>query len=169
VRNFLLGLGAAIVLLVGGFYTYARLGFIDPRADIPVSSFEANQAMAILDSSIDRRAQDTKNPGPADEANLAEGMKLYQSHCAGCHGDINHTETSLANAFYPRVPQFLHDKPDMPENQNFYVIKHGIRWSGMPAWNQSLSDQQIWQLCAFLARMDKLPAPIEQQWRTLAK
>lgn len=168
-RNFLVGLGTAIVLLVGGFYAYARLGFVDPRADIPVSSFEANQAMAILDRSIDRRAPDTKNPGPVDDANLEEGMKLYQSNCAGCHGDINHAEASFGGSFYPRAPQFQHDKPDMPENQNFYLIKHGIRWSGMPAWKQLLTDTQIWQVCAFLDRMDKLPAPIEQEWRALAK
>lgn len=93
-RNFLIGFVVAIILFAGGFYLYARLGFINPRADIPVSSFEANQAMTILDSSIDRRAADTKNPVPADEANLTEGMKLYQSNCAGCHGDINHGRQS---------------------------------------------------------------------------
>lgn len=168
-RNFLIGFAAAIVLLVGGFYAYARLGFIDPRADVPVSSLEENQAMAILDSSIGRRAADTKNPVPADDANLTEGMKLYQSNCAACHGNINHAESSLADSFYPRAPQFQHDKPDMEENENFYLIKNGIRWSGMPAWKQSLTDWQIWQISAFLDHMDKLPASVEQQWRTVAK
>ena len=61
-RNFLMGFVVGIVLLLGAFYSYARLGFIDPRADIPVSSLETNQAMTILDGSIDRRAPDTKNP-----------------------------------------------------------------------------------------------------------
>jgi mono/diheme cytochrome c family protein len=150
-------------------YVYARLGFISPRADIPVSSLEANQAMAVLDSSIGRRAPDTKNPIPADDANLTEGMKLYQTNCAGCHGDINHADSALAESFYPRAPQFQHDKPDMEENENFYLIKHGIRWSGMPAWKSLMTDQQIWQVCAFLDHLDKLPTPVEQQWRAIAK
>src|SRR5487761_289476 len=38
-------------------------------------------------------------------------------------------------------------------DQNFYIIQHGIRLSGMPAWKQSLSDQQIWQLTTFLSHM----------------
>jgi mono/diheme cytochrome c family protein len=49
------------------------------------------------------------------------------------------------------------------------LIKHGIRWSGMPAWTQSLKDRQIWQLVTFLSRIDNLPASVQEQWRTLAK
>jgi thiosulfate dehydrogenase len=168
-RAFAIGFIAGIVLLLGALYAYARLGFINPRADASVSSLELNQAMSILDASIGRRAPETKNPIPADETNLTEGMKLFQSNCAGCHGDINHPDSALAQSFYPRAPQFQHDQPDMEENENFYLIKHGIRWSGMPAWKQSLSDQQIWQICAFLGNMDKLPASIDEQWRARAK
>jgi len=168
-RTFIIGFVVAVILLVGGFYLYAQMGFIDPRADIPVRSLEASQAMAILDSSIDRRAPEAKNQIVADEADLTAGMKLYQSNCAGCHGDVNHAESSFADSFYPRAPQFQHDAPDMPGNQNFYLIKHGIRWSGMAAWKQSMTDWQIWQVCAFLDHMDKLSPAIEQQWRTIAK
>jgi mono/diheme cytochrome c family protein len=168
-RNFVIGFVIAVLLVLGGLYLYARLGFIDPGADTAVPSWEANQAMAVLDSSIDRRAPETKNPVAADGANLTAGMKLYQSNCAGCHGDVNHAESSLAGSFYPRAPQFLHDAPDMPDYQNFYLIRHGIRWSGMPAWKQLMTDQQIWQVCAFLNHMDKLPGDIGQQWRALAK
>lgn len=57
----------------------------------------------------------------------------------------------------------------MTENQNFYLIKHGIRYSGMPAWKQSMTDEQIWQVALFLAQMNKLSAPVEQDWRAQAK
>lgn len=79
-RNFVIGFVVAVILLIGGLYLYARFGFINPRADAPASPLEASQAMAILDSSIDRRAPKTKNPVAADEANLTAGMKLYQSN-----------------------------------------------------------------------------------------
>jgi mono/diheme cytochrome c family protein len=45
----------------------------------------------------------------------------------------------------------------MSENQNFYIIQHGIRWTGMPAWNKTLNDMQIWQLVTFLSNIEKLP------------
>jgi mono/diheme cytochrome c family protein len=71
-------------------------------------------------------------------------------------------------AFYPRAPQFMEDTPDMPENQNFFIIQHGVRLSGMPAWNGSLKEQEMWQATTFLSHMDKLPPQIAEQWRALA-
>ncbi len=56
----------------------------------------------------------------------------------------------------------------MPENQNFYVIQHGIRLSGMPAWKSSLKELEIWQVTTFLSQMDKLPPQVAEQWKALA-
>jgi mono/diheme cytochrome c family protein len=54
----------------------------------------------------------------------------------------------------------MEDAPDMPENENFYVIiKHGIRFTGMPGWGKNFSDDQIWKLTSFLSQIGKLPAP----------
>jgi thiosulfate dehydrogenase len=54
---------------------------------------------------------------------------------------------------------------DDPEGYSFWKIKHGIRWTAMPAWQHTLSDQQIWTLALFLTRMDKLPPAPEQAWQ----
>ncbi len=166
---FIIGFALGIFVVIGGFLLYARLGFVDPRADIPVPPLEADSAMKFLDASLDRRAPDSKNPVPDSDTDILAGMKLYQSDCAGCHGDIAHAESPLADSFYPRPPQFQADKPDMPENQNFYLIKHGIRYSGMPAWERSMTDRQIWQVVLFLSHMDKLPPSLQEQWKALSK
>jgi len=165
---FLAGFVIGIVALVAGGLLYARAGMINPRADIPVPSLEENIAMKSLDASLDRRAPDIKNPVTADDTQLAAGMKLYQSNCAGCHGDIVHPESPMAKTLYPRAPQFQKEKPDMPDNQNFYLIKHGMRYSGMPAWERSMTDGQTWQVVTFLSHMDKLPSRLQEQWRAQA-
>jgi mono/diheme cytochrome c family protein len=46
-------------------------------------------------------------------------------------------------------------------------IKHGIRWTGMPSWKWTLTDQQIWSLALFLKHMDKLPPAAEQGKRSV--
>jgi len=51
---------------------------------------------------------------------------------------------------------------DMPENQNFYILQHGIRWTAMPGWKNVLSDQQIWQLVTLLSHMRDLPPAAKQ-------
>ena len=167
-RNFLLGfvIGIVVILLAG--FWYVRLGYVDPRADIPIDALEAKVAMPALDASVDRHAPEIKNPVDAGDANLVSGMQIYQLNCASCHGDVNHHQGMFADAFYPRAPQFLEDAPDMPENQNFYIIQHGVRLSGMPAWAQLLSEQKMWQVTTFLSHMDKLPPAVSAQWKTMA-
>lgn len=167
-RKFLLGFltGVVAVFIVG--FSYVRLGLMDTRADIPINGIEQRIAMPSLDASVDRRAPEVKNPVDSTDANLIAGMKIYQANCASCHGDINHPRAQLADSLYPRAPQFVDDAPDMPEHQNFYIIQHGIRLSGMPAWRQSLNDEQMWQVTMFLSHMGKLPPEVSQQWKTAA-
>jgi len=167
-RMFVAGFVTAAVVLVVSAFCYVRFGFVDPRADTPVGALENWVAMPSLDAAVDRHAPEMKNPVQADDANLTAGMKLYQSNCASCHGDTVHPDAVFATAFKPPAPQFAKDSPDMPENQNFYIIQHGVRLSGMPAWKQNLNDQQIWQLTTFLSHMDKLPPQVAAQWKTAA-
>ena len=169
VTAFVVGLVLGAVLLGGGAYLYGRLGLIDPRADIPVPRLERRIAGRFLHASLHRWAPDVKNPVAGDEANLAEGMKLYQTQCAGCHGDIDHPESDSAKSFYPRPPQFMHEEPDMPDNHHFFLIKNGIRLSGMPAFEHSMTDEKIWRVVAFLSKMNNLPPQMQQQWKELAK
>lgn len=59
----------------------------------------------------------------------------------------------------------MEEKPDMTENQNFYIIEHGVHWTGMPAWGNTLSDEEIWKLVTFLSQMGKLPPSAEPAWQ----
>ena len=167
-RKFGLGFVIAAIAVLAAEFVYVRFGFVNPRADITENSVEKSIAMPALDASVDRHAPDVKNPVPPTNDNLIAGMKLYQTSCASCHGDIQRPDALLADALYPRAPQFVKDAPDMPENQNFYIIRHGVRLSGMPAWDKALTEQEMWQLTTFLSHMDKLPPQIEAQWKQAA-
>src|SRR5271167_4538355 len=135
--RFLLGFLTAVAVVLMAALLYLRLGFVDSRADIPVGEVEERIAMPSLDASVDRGAPEMANPVEASDANLVAGMNIYQVNCASCHGDVSNPHGMFADALYPRAPQFLEDAPDMPENQTYYIIQHGIRLSGMPAWKQS--------------------------------
>jgi thiosulfate dehydrogenase len=166
--KFVLGIVAGVVLILLASFCYVRFGFVDPRADLAVGSLESKIAMPSLDAAIDRRAPATQNPIQPTEANLTAGARIYQADCASCHGDVTHPHARLAEGLYPRAPQFLADAPDMPENQNYYIIQHGIRLSGMPAWKQVLSEQEMWQVTTFLSNLDKLPPQTSDAWKAMA-
>ena len=167
-RRFWLGFVVAVVAVLAAEFVYVRFGFVSPRADVPENTIEKSIAMPALDASVDRRAPEIKNPISSTDENLIAGAKLYQANCSTCHGDIRRPDGMFADALYQRAPQFLKDAPDMPENQNFYIIQHGVRHSGMPAWDKILTQEQMWQLTTFLSHMDKLPPQVAGQWKQLA-
>jgi thiosulfate dehydrogenase len=157
VRNFVLGILFAIVLLLVGVYFCFEKGYVNFAADQRPSLMEAKLAMAAVDASTDRRAPEGPNPMQPTEENIAAGAKIYLDRCAGCHGIPSNPDSLFSRSFDPPAPGFFTDAPDMPENQNFYIIRHGIRWTGMPAWKQTLNETQTWQVVTFLSNVEKLP------------
>src|ERR1700720_4707379 len=160
-RGFLFGIATMIVILALGALC-ALLGFVNMRADNPPSKMETALAGRAMDASVARAAPKLTNPVTADEANLVAGARLYSEHCTLCHGDPAHPKSPLADSLNPPAPQFTDDMADMPENQNFYILQHGIRWTAMPGWKNVLTDQQIWQLVALLGHMHDLPPAAKQ-------
>jgi mono/diheme cytochrome c family protein len=156
-RGFLIGFIFAVIVVIGGGYYLLKQGYVDFSADHEPSHSEIHLAMAAVDASTERNAPQTKNPLAANEETLVAGAHLYMDHCAGCHGLPSNPDSQFGRSFNPPVPQFFKEPPDMPENQNFYIIHHGVRWSGMPAWSSTLSDSQTWQLVTFLSNTEKLP------------
>lgn len=167
-RNFALGFLVAVVFSAIAVFSFLRFGMMDPTADMPVNAMERGMAMPSLDASIARRAPAIDNPVAPTYKNLAAGMKIYQANCAVCHGDIHQPRAKLADTLYPRPPQFVEDAADMPPNQNFYIIQHGIRMSGMPGWKNALSPQEMWQVTGFLSHMENLSPEVSSAWKVTA-
>jgi mono/diheme cytochrome c family protein len=104
------------------------------------------------------------------DANLVAGIDLYGQHCAICHGTAkgDASATPIAKGEYPAPPQLAtNGVEDDPEGYSFWIIKHGIRWTGMPSWAGTLNDEQIWTVALFLKHMDKLPPAAQQAWQNV--
>jgi thiosulfate dehydrogenase len=94
------------------------------------------------------------------------GIKLYAQNCAICHGGAGGDPTNVAKGLYQRPPQLgRHGVEDDPVGVTYWKVKHGIRWTGMPAFGPTLSETQLWQLVLFLKTMDHLSPPAQAAWR----
>jgi len=119
-----------------------------------------------LDATLD--AAIGLNPVALTDANLTAGIDLYAQHCAICHGTSkgDASASPVAKGEYPAPPQLATDGvEDDPEGYSFWIIAHGVRWTGMPSWKGSLTNDQIWTLALFLKHMDKLPPAAERAWQ----
>lgn len=167
-KGFLFGVLAMIIVAFLAGYVVLISGLIPANADGQPLALENWAASTSLDATLDHLAPKGSNPVALTDANLIAGIELYGRHCAICHGAAKGSASAspVAKGEYPQPPQLAVDGvEDDPEGFSFWKIKHGIRWTGMPAWKDTLTDAQIWTLSLFLKHMDKLPPSAEQAWR----
>lgn len=164
--KFVLGVVVTLVVLALGALGFATLGFFPTKADVPPPQIERHLALSALDASMERHAPRVTNPLPPTDQNLIDGIKLYTMNCALCHGGLDRKASPLENSLYPPPPNLVTDPPDDPEWHIFYAIRTGVRYSGMPAWEKSLSEQDMWKLTSLLSHMEKLPPAVQEYYKT---
>lgn len=158
----LLGVLVGLLILPAGLYLYVASGHA------PVATADASMPMEAFlprwaenpESKRSNRSAIFRRFNPAD---LEAGADIYQKDCAFCHGLPNQPKPDAAKGMFPHAPQLL-DKDDMvtddPVGESFWKVKNGIRLSGMPSFKDTLSENQIWQVSALLARADQLPPEV---------
>jgi mono/diheme cytochrome c family protein len=67
----------------------------------------------------------------------------------------------MRDKFSPPAPQLINRIPHDDDAWLFWVTKHGVRMTGMPAWDGVLPDDEIWTIITFVKHSDKLPADVE--------
>ena len=164
----LLGAGLLLVIAVAGAYAAISLGFVPANADAQPSALERWAARASLHATIARQAANVDDPLSHSPANLDAGIKLYANNCLVCHGASDGKASNIARGLYQPVPQLGgRGVEDDPEGEIHWKIAHGIRLTGMPSFDGTLTDTQIWQLTQFLKQMDKLPSAEKAAWKRL--
>jgi len=153
---------AALLLIIVGV---ALLGFLPTKANRHPPEWEAHFAMSALDNAVDRRAPRVNNPLPPTDENLITGMKIYTMNCAQCHGGIDRKPVPFGQSFYPPAPNMILEPDTDPEWHIFYIIKNGVRYTGMAAWDKTLSEDDMWKVTAFLSRIEKLPPAVQDYWK----
>ena len=149
-------LGAFLVILatlVAGL-VILRLGLVPVSADGSHSRLESRIMPVVLHAAVARQARPTTTPPAMGEEARQSGVHTYKSSCATCHGSLNGKASEYGQAFYPPAPAFSGRLPGYKDVELFWIIKHGIRNTGMPAWAGVLSDEEIWQVVAVLKQFD---------------
>lgn len=163
-------LGAVSVLILAIVVAYASvaLGVVPANADARPSSLERWAARISLRATVARETSNVEDPLPHTSANLDAGLKLYAANCVVCHGASDGKPSNVARGLYQPAPQLgEHGVEDDPESETHWKIAHGIRFTGMPSFDATLTDVQIWQLSQFLAQMDRLPPAEATAWKKL--
>jgi thiosulfate dehydrogenase len=156
--KFIVGLIIGLLIIPIGTYLYFRLGYAPVATAESPMPFETQIARMALKARIEKESP--KNAAiPVSPENMISGAKIYHDNCAFCHGVKGQEKTPAAEGMFPKPPQLFtgHGVTDDPPGETYWKTANGIRLTGMPAYKQSLSDQQMWEVSIMLANADKLP------------
>jgi mono/diheme cytochrome c family protein len=167
-RSFLGGVVATLLVVCGVTFLVINRGWIPVGADNPPGAVERRLAHMATDAYVARNAPRQENPAQPTAGNLIEGARVYEKHCAVCHGGAAPRISPLRTKFSPPAPQIVNRVPRDADATLWWITKHGIRLTGMPAWDGILSDDQMWKIIAFLKRSDKLPPDVQAAWQQAA-
>jgi mono/diheme cytochrome c family protein len=144
------------------------LGILPAGADVTPSALEQWAAYRGLNAAGARQAKALRNPLSATEDNLLVGGRLYDLHCAVCHGTSDGQPSRFEQGFYIKAPQFAtHGVEKDPENITYWKAEHGIRFTAMPAFKNTMPSDDLWKITMFLKRMDRLPPAVDALWKKL--
>lgn len=157
ISSILLGTVLALVALLAAAAAFVWSGVYDIAADTRHTRPVHSILQSLRERSIAARTDDLVAPFDlSDPARIRQGAGNYNAMCMDCHLAPGMAETELSRGLYPAPPNLSRTSADAAAA--FWVIKHGIKASGMPAWGQSMGDEYIWNMAAFLQELPQLDA-----------
>ncbi|GKT11602.1 MAG: hypothetical protein ISEC1_P0568 [Thiomicrorhabdus sp.] len=147
-------ISAIIFIWTGAFNMSAK----DKHWDITTAALTL-----IRERSITVRANDIIVPTTLSNPDMiTKGAKNYDAMCSQCHLAPDMQPTELHLGLYPQPPILFNKEPDEHQHHEhklvdtFWIIKNGLKMTGMPAWGDFHSDEQIWELVAFVSQMGSM-------------
>lgn len=161
-RKFILGLILGLLIVPAAVYFYFSSGSAPVATAAPPMPFERTLARKALHARLDKEMP-KQIPIAADEAAFTAGAQIYKDHCAVCHGLPGQQPTAIAKGMFPKPPKLMEGTgvTDDEPGETYWKVSGGIRMTGMPAFDKSLSTMQMWQVSLLCANADKLPPSVK--------
>ncbi|ROO23131.1 c-type cytochrome [Salinisphaera orenii] len=132
----------------------------------PITYWVLNQA---VHRSVERQSADIEAPELGGKEQLLAGAANFDAMCSDCHAPPGGQQSVAARGMYPKPPELTHAAEEKSPAELFWVIKHGIKASAMPAWGASHSDEEMWAMTAFVEQLPGMSATDYRQMLQTAK
>ncbi|MCC5863799.1 MAG: cytochrome c [Wenzhouxiangella sp.] len=144
-----------VTLLVGGFCAFqAFSGRMDVSATGEHGTLSARLLQGTREAAVRRasREEATQLPDLNDQDILFEAIVGYQGMCAACHTPPGGSPTAMSRGLNPPATDLAWAGANRSPEELFWVTKHGIRMTAMPAWGPTHSDAELWPIVALITR-----------------
>ncbi|MCD2512173.1 c-type cytochrome [Comamonas endophytica] len=114
--------------------------------------------------SVRRQARNIDEPPLTDPQMALRGAASYHSNCVQCHGAPGVAQSAIGLSMQPLPGPLVDAREHWRPRELYWVVRHGIKMTGMPAWQYRLPDEQLWELVAFMQKLPQLDATQYAQW-----
>jgi len=146
-----------LLVIVGAIWAVVGVTRRGISARDQPTAVEVSLAGGLRRLAIPAHQRNLRNPAPADDAALKEGMEHFADHCALCHGNDG-KGSMMGRNMYPKAPDMTSaGTQSLTDGEIFYIIKNGVRLTGMPAWGgEGHGEQDDWHLVQFIRHLPKI-------------
>jgi len=171
-RTVVLAVAATLAALAAGGAVVAAVVVYGGIYNIAATSQHLQPVYSLLEltmrQSVRLRARNIAEPPLADERMAVRGAGCFRDKCVQCHGGPGVAQADIGQGMQP-LPGPLVDAPrHWRARELYWVTRHGIKMSGMPAWQHRLSERELWDVVAFLQRLPALNAAQYADWMARA-
>jgi mono/diheme cytochrome c family protein len=162
-------IGAILVIAIAapiGVVVYVKSGVFNVAASKPHTDFTEWLTHETMIHSVRRHAKGIEAPRQLTAQQVVSGFRTYETHCAACHGAAAVARSQWVSGLEPGPPYLLDSTRRWSPSELFWIVKNGIKMTGMPSWRDSMSDAQIWEVVAWLEASAKLPPQTYATWRS---
>ncbi|MCX7049743.1 MAG: cytochrome c [Candidatus Sumerlaeota bacterium] len=149
--------GGAGVLGVAGFLGFIFSGIYNVAATAPHSGFVEWVLSTTSDNSVRVRAKKIKAPADLASADrLDGGFRHYHVMCLTCHGAPGVPRSAIGNGLNPLPPDLIESAKEQSPAEIFWIVKSGIKMTGMPAFGPNRDEDRLWDIVAFVMQFPKM-------------
>jgi mono/diheme cytochrome c family protein len=148
-------LAMGLLAAMGGA-AYVWLGVYDISATRPHTQAVYSLLEYTMQQSVRRRAVDVQTPALDDPGWVLRGAACYRQHCVQCHGGPGAAQGPMGRSMQPLPGPLVDAATRWQAAELYWITRHGIKMSGMPAWEQRLPDDDLWALVAFMQQLPGL-------------
>jgi len=157
-RTLVIVLVVLLALALGFIYS----GLFNVAASSPDPGLVKWVMHTTQDRSVARRMKTVQVPPLTDPAMIHTGFLHYRENCVTCHGAPGIEASEIGQGLNPLPPELATSAEEGNPQEMFWIVKHGIKMTGMPSFGVTHTDQEIWSIVAFLLKMPKM-TPQEYQ------
>lgn len=155
-KKILTTLAAALVLIILGFLLFMYSGIYNVAATNPDAAPVQWTFNTIMENSIKSRAGGTNVPTLSDSAKIQAGFQAFDQMCVTCHGAPGEDPSFIGKGLRPDPPELSEVVNDWTVPELHWILKHGIKMTGMPAFGPTHTDAELWEIVAFMQQLPKL-------------